>query len=83
MFVYDYFDRIAIINPPDRNDRYDSLAPVQKGCVSIPSQRRGYDDIVLTGPVIAVARSVRHYYWRLRARTGITTEPSVLARRSL
>jgi hypothetical protein len=93
MFLYDYFDRIAIINLPDRKDRHDSLdvvtlvansvLSVQKGCVSILRQRKWYDDIIRARRVIAVARSVRDYYWKIRAKTGIIAEPSVPERRSL
>jgi glycosyl transferase family 25 len=39
---------------------------VQKGSVSSLAQRRGYDDIVLARPVVAAARDVRDYYWKLR-----------------
>jgi glycosyl transferase, family 25 len=40
---------------------------VQKGCVSSLSQRKWYDDIVAARPVVAAARSMRDYYWKLFA----------------
>jgi hypothetical protein len=54
MVFYDYFDRIAITHLPDRKDRYDSLA-------------RKLRAVVLARPVVAAARSVRDYYWKLCA----------------
>jgi glycosyl transferase family 25 len=40
---------------------------VQKGSVSSLAQRKWYDEIVLARPVVAAARDVRDYYWKLRA----------------
>jgi glycosyl transferase, family 25 len=40
---------------------------VQKGSVSNLAQRKWYDHIVLARPVIAAAREMRDYYWKLRA----------------
>jgi glycosyl transferase, family 25 len=40
---------------------------VQKGSVSSLAQRKWYDDIAMARPVLAAARDVRDYCWKLRA----------------
>ena len=46
---------------------YNPALSIQKGCFSSLNDRRWYDIVSLTRPLVSLARSARDHWWKLRA----------------